>query len=447
MQLKYKLIAIGVLIIVLTAALAMINGLVSERQSLQYDVQQEIARSSSGEQQIIGPFLVAKFKKDVLETSTDGKTQRLVTHYLYKNLLPKKFEFNGNLDTQYRALGIYKALLYQAKNNIRGEFVIPPNWVEMEDATLMNVVMVTAISDVRGIQNGLALTLNDRSFELLPSTGNKRFKNGVHSDIEPQWLAQQQQLKFKLTLNLQGMESLNIAPIGQETAVNITASWPHPSFIGNYLPIESTIEENSFTAHWQTTFFATNMAKKMSHCINSAACDDIHHSVLGVSLVDPVNQYLKTDRAIKYAELFILLILFGFMAFEIFKGYSVHPVQYTLVGVSMALFYLLLLSLSEHIAFNTAYVIASVSCAAVLGIYISGVLGEIKHGLLFSVGVLVLYAILFGLLAAEDFALLMGSIFVFALVGTVMIVTRRVDWYQLGKSKANDESTEIAQRD
>ncbi|MCG7533038.1 cell envelope integrity protein CreD [Psychrobium sp. MM17-31] len=447
MQLKFKLLAIGILILVLTIALMMINGLVSERQSLQHEVQQEIARSSSGPQQIIGPFLVAKFKREVLETTADGKAQRLVTRYSYKNLLPKKYNFNGNLDTQYRALGIYKALLYQASNDIQGEFIVPPNWAEKEDATLMNIVMVTAISDVRGIQNGLALTLNDKAFELLPSTGNKRFKNGVHSAIDPQWLTQQHKLKFKLTLNLLGMESLDIAPIGQETTVNLAASWPHPSFIGNYLPIESTIDENSFTAHWQTTFFATNMAKKMNSCITSAVCDDIYHSVLGVSLVDPVNQYLKTDRAIKYAELFILLILFGFMAFEIFKGYSVHPVQYTLVGVAMALFYLLLLSLSEHIDFNTAYIIASVSCAAVLGIYISGVLGEIKHGLLFSAGVLVLYAILFGLLAAEDFALLMGSIFVFALVGTVMIVTRHVDWYQLGKSKASDESTEIAQCD
>lgn len=249
MQLKFKLLAIGILILVLTIALMMINGLVSERQSLQHEVQQEIARSSSGPQQIIGPFLVAKFKREVLETTADGKAQRLVTRYSYKNLLPKKYNFNGNLDTQYRALGIYKALLYQASNDIQGEFIVPPNWAEKEDATLMNIVMVTAISDVRGIQNGLALTLNDKAFELLPSTGNKRFKNGVHSAIDPQWLTQQHKLKFKLTLNLLGMESLDIAPIGQETTVNLAASWPHPSFIGNYLPIESTIDENSFTAH------------------------------------------------------------------------------------------------------------------------------------------------------------------------------------------------------
>ena len=433
MQLKYKLIAIGVLIIVLTAALAMINGLVSERQALQYDVQQEIARSSSGEQQIIGPFLVAKFKQEVLETSTDGKTQRLVTRYVYKNLLPKRFNFDGDLATQYRALGIYKALLYHSTNKLSGEFIVPPNWTSLDSAELVKVVMVTAITDVRGIQNGLSMTLNDKSFEMLPSTGIRQFKNGVHSVIDAEWLNEQQTMSFDIALNLQGMQSLNVAPLGQETQVKLAASWPHPSFVGNYLPINSNIDEASFDAQWQTTFFATNMKEKMNTCLRSSKCNEVEQSVLGVSLVDPVNQYLKTDRAIKYAELFILLTLFGFMAFELFKGFSVHPVQYALVGVAMAVFYLLLLSLSEHLAFNTAYLIASISCALVLGIYISGVLGEIKHGIIFSSGVLVLYGILFGLLAAEDFALLMGSIFVFSVLGTVMITTRHVDWYQLGE--------------
>lgn len=433
MQLKYKLIAIAVLMIVLTIALLMIDGLVSERQALQSDVQQDIARSSSGEQQIIGPFLVAKFKKDIVEMSSDDKRKHMVTRYYYKGLLPKKFNFDGELATQYRSLGIYKALLYNSKNTISGKFIVPPDWVSMEQAKLEKVMMVTAITDVRGIQHGLSMSLNGKVFEMLPGTGIGPLKNGVHSVIDLDWFTEQQAIDFDVKLRLQGMKSLNIAPLGQETQVNIAASWPHPSFVGNYLPVSSNIDEESFKAQWQTTFFATNMKEKMNTCLVKFKCNELNNSLLGVSLVDPVNQYLKTDRAIKYAELFILLTLFGFMAFEIFKGFSVHPVQYTLVGIAMALFYLLLLSLSEHVAFNTAYLIASVSCALVLGVYISGVLGEVKHGVVFSIGVLTLYAILFGLLAAEDFALLMGSIFVFVVLGTVMVVTRHVDWYKLGK--------------
>ncbi|NRA85026.1 MAG: inner membrane CreD family protein, partial [Gammaproteobacteria bacterium] len=209
------------------------------------------------------------------------------------------------------------------------------------------------------------------------------------------------------------------------------ANWPHPNFVGNFLPLKPVIDDSGFSAMWQTTFFSTNLPDIMNSCIERGKCEAMNNTTLGVSLVDPVNQYLKTERAIKYAELFILLTLFSFMLFEIFKRLSIHPIQYAFVGIAMAVFYLLLLSLSEHIEFNLAYLISSVSCAAILGIYISGVLGELKHGLIFSGGILMLYLILFGLLAAEDFALLMGSIFVFLVLAAVMIMTRKIDWYQL----------------
>lgn len=431
MQLKYKFIAIGILVVLLTGALAMINGLVAERQALHVDVQHEIARSSSGEQTIVGPFLVAKYKKQVIEILSDGKSKRMATRYFYRNLLPQRYHFNGDLDTQYRSLGIYKALLYRAKNTISGEFVIPNQWLDTEEGELDKVMMVTAITDVRGIQSGLTMTLNEQEFELRPSTGLSQFGNGVHSLIDEQWLSKQKTVKFKVTLNLQGMQKLNIAPIGRETEVSLKANWPHPSFIGNFLPNKPTITDKGFSADWQTTFFSTNMLDKFVNCINRSSCGSVYESTLGVSLVDPVNQYLKTERAIKYAELFILLTLLAFMLYELFRKLSIHPVQYAFVGIAMAVFYLLLLSLSEHMTFNTAYFISSASCAGILGVYISGVLGQVKHGLFFSGGVIVLYSILFGLLAAEDFALLMGSIFVFLVLAIVMVVTRKVNWYQL----------------
>ncbi len=432
MQLRYKLIAIGVLLLVLIIALTMINGLVEERQSLQVDVQHEIARSSSGEQQIIGPFLVAQFKKKVPEILADGKTRRMRTKYFYKNLLPTTYKFDSELDTHYRSLGIYKALLYKADSVISGGFVIPDKWLEVSEGSLEKISMVTAITDVRGIQNGLNMTLNEKEFELLPSTGLKQFKHGIHSVIDQNWLEKQKNIKFNMALNLQGMQRLNIAPIGKETDVNLNANWRHPSFIGNFLPHKPSITEQGFSANWQTTFFSTNMSAIFEECIVYSRCSDVRDSTLGVSLVDPVNQYLKTERAIKYAVLFIMLTLLAFMLFELFKGLAIHPVQYAFVGIAMAIFYLLLLSLSEHVAFNTAYFISSFSCAAVLGVYISGVLGHIKHGLTFSGGIVILYSILFGLLVAEDFALLMGSIFVFFVLATVMVATRKVNWYQLG---------------
>ena len=432
MQLKYKLIAIGVLIVVLIIALSMMSGLVEERQRLQVDVQNDIANSSSGEQHIMGPFLVAKFKRKVLTIMSDGKTKKMTTEYFYKGLLPERYSLASNLDSEYRTLGIYKALIYQSDNVISGEFSIPKKWLDVYDGSLEQITMVTHIDDVRGIKNGLNMTLNDQSFELLPSTGLSKLRGGVHSLIDEKWLTQQDKIEFNMTLGLQGMQRLDITPIGKETDVTISSNWRHPNFIGNALPNKPNINEEGFTAHWETTFFSTDMPSIFKRCITDNACSYINESNLGVSLVDPVNQYLKTERAIKYAVLFIILTLFAFMLFELFKELSIHPIQYAFVGIAMAIFYLLLLSLSEHLSFNIAYCISSVACAAVLGVYISGVLGHMRHGIIFSGGIVVLYSILFGLLVAEDFALLMGSIFVFFVLATVMVATRKVNWYQLG---------------
>jgi len=405
---------------------------VEERQRLQVDVQNDIANSSSGEQHIMGPFLVAKFKRKVLTIMSDGKTKKMATEYFYKGLLPERYSLASNLDSEYRTLGIYKALIYQSDNIISGEFSIPKKWLDVYDGSLEEITMVTHIDDVRGIKNGLNMTLNDQSFELLPSTGLSKLRGGVHSLIDEKWLIQQDKIEFNMTLGLQGMQRLDITPIGKETDVTISSNWRHPNFIGNALPNKPNINEEGFTAHWETTFFSTDMPSIFKRCITDNACSYINESNLGVSLVDPVNQYLKTERAIKYAVLFIILTLFAFMLFELFKELSIHPIQYAFVGIAMAIFYLLLLSLSEHLSFNIAYCISSVACAAVLGVYISGVLGHMRHGIIFSGGIVVLYSILFGLLVAEDFALLMGSIFVFFVLATVMVATRKVNWYQLG---------------
>jgi len=437
-----KLIAIVVLLLVLVIGLSLISGLVEERQSLQSQVQDDIARSSSGEQTIIGPVIVATFEHTQLEQFVDAKDNktkhREVLRSFNRVILPQVLDITSALDTQYRQLGIYKALTYQSNNQLLGTFKVPESWWQHESATLKRINMVLAISDVRGINNGLTATLNDKTFELLPGTGLKQLGNGAHIAIDPQWLATQSVLDFKLALNLQGMQRLKFTPVGKETTVAIESNWPHPNFVGNYLPNTPSIDENGFAAVWQTTFFSTNLPEIIKSCVNSRKCDALYETTLGVSLVDPVNQYLKTDRAIKYAELFILLTLFAFMLFEIFKKLAIHPIQYSLVGIAMALFYLLLLSLSEHIDFDLAYLISSISCAGVLGVYITGVLGQARLGMLFCGGILTLYLILFGLLAAEDFALLMGSLFVFIVLSALMIATRKIDWYQLTNNDTND---------
>jgi inner membrane protein len=211
------------------------------------------------------------------------------------------------------------------------------------------------------------------------------------------------------------------------------ADWPHPSFVGQFLPQRREVTAEGFTAHWQSSFFATNYEERLQACLGHRHCLSDSDNPFAVSFINPVDQYLKSERAIKYALLFIALTFAGFFLFEVLKRLAVHPMQYGLVGLALALFYLLLLSLAEHVPFALAYLLAAAACVLLLGIYLSAVLRSAWRGGAFALALGLLYGLLYVLLDAEDYALLMGSLLVFGLLAGVMLLTRRLDWYSLGR--------------
>jgi inner membrane protein len=220
--------------------------------------------------------------------------------------------------------------------------------------------------------------------------------------------------------------------------VDLKSNWPHPSFTGEFLPVQRKFDANGFTAHWATTFFSTNLEEELHRCDRQRACENFTSYRLGVSFVNPVDQYLKTERAIKYALLFITLTFASFFLLDVLKKLPVHPVQYGLVGAALALFYLLLLSLSEHVGFATAYLLASAGCVGLITFYVTHVLRSRLRGLGFGCGLAVLYGCLYGLLSADDYALLTGSLLLFAVLAAVMILTRNVDWAAIGGRETTD---------
>jgi len=232
--------------------------------------------------------------------------------------------------------------------------------------------------------------------------------------------------------------------VGRDSRVELSSDWPHPSFVGEYLPASREVGGAGFSALWQTSFFATDMEQVLQACVTRNDCKGLGARHFGVSFVDPVDQYLKTERAIKYALLFIGLTFAVFFLFEVLKRMAVHPMQYALVGMSLALFYLLLLSLSEHLSFVWAYTIAATACVALIGFYVSHVLHSALRGGAFAGLLALLYALLFGLLGAEDYALLLGSVLVFAVLAGFMLLTRKLDWYGVGRSLGRTaEQTEL----
>jgi inner membrane protein len=442
-SLGIKLGAIGLLIILLLIPLFMIDGLISERKATRNGVLTNIAQSSSYRQQITGPILVVPYRQKIREWKTAEKTgvryqeEHVVTSRLY--VLPESFNLNGEINTELRARGIYQARLFKSDNQISGHFEVPANYgitEDLADYQFDEPFLAVGISDIRGISNALKLELNGQKLDFEPGFGDDMLANGVHAPLGKVDSSKTQQLTFAFNLKLQGTSSYSVVPIGRDTQVQLHSDWPHPSFFGQLLPSEREISAEGFNANWQTSFFATNMEQVLRECVNDTNCTRFDARSFGVSFVDPVDQYLKTDRAIKYALLFIGLTFAGFFLMEVLKRLAVHPVQYGLVGLALALFYLLLLSLSEHLDFELAYGISAAACVALVGFYVCHVLHSWLRGAGFTLGLAGLYGVLYVLLSAEDYALLMGSLLVFGLLACVMLLTRKLDWYGVGKTPA-----------
>jgi inner membrane protein len=250
--------------------------------------------------------------------------------------------------------------------------------------------------------------------------------------------------EFRIALSLLGTERLDIVPVGATTTVALASAWPHPSFTGRILPDAGTrVSREGFAAQWRTSHFATNLAQLHQRCVQARQCDAFNQHSLTVSFVEPVDLYLTVERSVKYGFLFIGLTFAAFFLFEIVKRLAIHPVQYALVGLALAIFFLLLISLSEHLGFATAYAIASASCVALNGYYVAHVLKSMRRGALFGAALSALYGLLYVLLRLEDHALLVGSLLVFACVASAMIATRRVDWYAIAANPSLAEGTAV----
>lgn len=430
-KIETKLIIIIGLIVLLLIPIFMIQNLIDERSELQQQVQADIAKSSSDEQQVIGPFIHAQY----LETVTvDGKTSEQLMNM---TLLPESLNVSSNLATFEKYRGIYKALLYRSQNQFEGRFKTSALAV-LADKKIKRLNLILAISDIRGIGQGSHINVNERSYELLPGTQLDQLPQGIRVELDYKTILKSEVLPYQIGLNLQGMRQLSFAPVGKNSSLTMQADWPHPSFVGDYLPIESSISAQDFSASWQTNYFATNLKELFNQCLFRNECTLFKQRNMGVNLVDSVNHYLKNYRASNYAILVIVLIFASFFLLEVLRDEPIHPVQYGFVGLALAVFYLLLISLSEHLGFNIAYLLSALASAILLSVYVAGMLKNSKHGGLFLCGVLFIYSLLYGLLSAEDYALLMGSVLVFVVLSLIMMLTRRVNWY--GRHAQDDET-------
>ncbi len=429
------------LAIVLTLPLGAIREVVRERMALRDGVVTNIQKSGVTTQKLVGPILVVPYRKKVRETvvNADGKqTTSVRTVDSHAHFLPETLTVTTGATTERRYRGIYAALLYDSKNVLSGTFSLPANLGVPEDEDTVSLewgaaYLVLGVSDPRGVKGTPAVRWDDRGHEFKAGTEQALIKSGVHAPLGEagsKTALTSGRHSFSIDLRLQGAETFELVPVGKETAVTIAAPWPHPSFMGQFLPDSRTVDASGFQATWRTTHLASDVEQALRRCANEE-CPELMAKTLGVAFIQPVDIYLQTERSAKYGFLFVLFTFVIFYLFELLKRLAIHPIQYALVGVALAMFFLLLVALSEHMAFPLAYVIASAACVTLLGFYVSYVLKSLGRGAGFAGLLALLYGALYILLQSEDMALLLGAILLFGILAGIMAVTRRVDWYRI----------------
>lgn len=432
-----KSMVVAMLAFLVNMGVGDVRDLVATRMETAATVVREVQATGVGQQTVIGPLLVVPYKRTERIRSVDAKTgaERLDFSYFHGTevFLPQSLDVQAQVTTEFRYRGIYPALLYTARNKLTGSFTVPAAYGLPDDATITYTFgqpqLVIGLGDTRGVRGAPKLLWAGKSVELLGGSGSSGLLSAIHAKVA----APAGDVAFALDLDLQGGERLAFAPVGKHTRVQMQSPWPHPSFDGQFLPDAKDITHAGFAATWQTSHLASGVEKRVH-----AHLKNVNEPVnaLGVRFVEPVNLYVQTDRATKYGFLFVAFTFAAFALFELLRRMQIHPLQYLLVGTSLAMFFLLLVALAEHIEFWAAYAISAAACVSLLAFYVRHVLRSNRLGAGFAGLIGALYGALFVLLQSEDHALLLGALLCFGLLGLVMALTRKVDWYAVTAATA-----------
>jgi len=423
-----RILVIGFLVLLFHIPTGMIQNVIRERQATRNEAVQEVTGKWGQSQAVVGPSITVPYVKRWTEQREKGEPK---THseIRYATFLPETLQAHGKIDSEARYRGIFKVPVYQMAVALTGVFAKPDlsQWqVAAEDILWDRAYLSIRISDARAITNQALLEWNGEKVNFLPGAGEATRKNsGIHADLKDRLAVDS--LKFSCTLNLNGSEKALFAPFGKETRVDLESNWSDPSFQGAWLPSQRTVTQDGFKATWSIPFLGRNYPQQW---MSAEAGDDlVSASLFGVSLISPVDHYRMAERSMKYVTLFLALTFVVLWLFEVLIKVRIHLVQYLLVGAGLCLFYLLELSIAEHIGFNIAYVIAASAIILLVSSYCVAVLNSRTRAIIVGTIVAVLYGFLYVLLRDQDYALLLGSVGLFFILAAIMFMTRNVDWY------------------
>lgn len=416
-----KALITGGLILVMLIPTVFIINLVNERKLRQKEITQEVSQKWAGPQTIAGPFLFVPYTYIAL--NQEKKEVMVQSHFW---ILPDEMQVDGKLQHEIRRRSIYNVLLYRSALKVQGHFTMQvPKDINPSQIKWDEIKICVSLSDFKGIESRVVVRTNSRDVELSPGLpdddlmdkGLSAVAGLTASDID-------QSIPFNTTLSIRGSEELHFVPLGGNSIYALQSSWPAPSFDGNSLPTTREVKDSGFNASWQF-----NKANLPFGTVLRSPKLKASELAFGVTMVQPADQYAKSERAVKYAILIIGLTFSLFFIIEIMQKRPVHPVQYILVGIALVIFYTLLLSFSEFILFDWAYAAAALATITLISLYVKSHFGNWRTAGILTLVLTLLYIFIFILVRLEDTALLVGSIGLFFILAIAMYLSRKVDWY------------------
>lgn len=233
------------------------------------------------------------------------------------------------------------------------------------------------------------------------------------------------ELRYHAKFEVRGSQKFAYMALGNQTFTNISGVGTVPSFAGNYLPTEHSIDEQalSFDAIYKQSNLASG--RRQIELDEKFRFSDDNSYV--ITIADRSMSYTLIERLTKYVLLFIAMTFVTVLAFEIVAKRTVSLVQYVVIGVALVLFYMVLLSLNEHTNFTISYIVAALLMSSMIALYLKAVLDSKRNAICVFVLLLAMYAVLFAIVHIQAYALLVGTILLVIMLGVVMFITRKLN--------------------
>jgi len=424
-----KLLLIGVLTLLLLIPSNMIQSLIWERQERQKEVISEITDKWSGSQLVEGPVMILPYKTTISQRDSSGKTsfKEAITNVY---ILPENLDISGKARPEKLHRGIFDAVVYNSTVHVKGRFSpleLKKSGINPEMILWDKVKVDIGLSDLKGLKNNPVIKLGNVPYNVETDFSSlKLFTNNlvIIPDLST---TKNTAIDFNFDLDFRGSGELNFLHLGKNTSVKVSGNWDTPSFTGRFLPENRDISKGEFSAAWKLPYFNRPFPQQWTG--NTATLDTTNKDAsFGVKFLLPVDQYQKTMRTAKYAVLIILLTFVSLFFTELLNKKKVHLLQYILIGAAMTIYYTLLLSFSEQVGFNIAYLIASVATVGLIATFIASLLKNRKAALVFGSILTLFYSFVFVIIQLQDLALLFGSVGLFIIIASLMYLSAQIDW-------------------